>query len=480
MIVGPFKESFIKAAVDSCLELVDELVFVDTAPGDNPSRPYLNFLKESCIMPVKIVEMERGEDKDFSFAEARDLARQNSSNKWCLRLDADEVLHEKDISCLRQYVAMSDASAIEVAFYHHMVYPCLYQYIEPKIILFRRDLSSWTKGVHELVQFKGTLSKLHEVKFNHYGYCRGQAEVFKRWKLYTDIDNKPTWYDGYDPNNILTDRISVCKKYDTSHPKYVINILAEIFGDGYDVCPFDEIQTRAGFSIEAHMIGLLYICKDDNNTAALSSLLETINVPTIIYIADMKSSKECVDQINTFRLEAKNNEYIKEVIYDRFTKIESLSVTMNKAFKYFIGRTDVRFVGWFHPDMVAEKGWLVKLVTALHNNSTFGKVSAYNPRDRTVPEQSTYYEGHEQAYLIPKSVLQEVGLFDEGYLGIGGYEDWDLNRRIRLAGYQIVIDPYSRVYHIGMVTRQRKDQSFFEQMNKNRYMQKWGTDKEVE
>lgn len=234
LILGPFKEPFLKASLDSAFELCSEFVIVDTAPGNNPNMDTIQewILSKTWDLPDEafvLLEMPRGEDKDFSFAAARDLARMNSSNKWCLRLDADEVLHENDIPFLRRVIRITDAPAVEVSFYHHMVYPCLYQYIEPKTILFQRDKVHWKCGVHEILDVTSPLYRLYAVKFHHYGYCRGQAEVLKRWQLYVDIDGKPDWYKGRDPNNILTDRLSVCATFEGTHPKYVMPTLLEMF-----------------------------------------------------------------------------------------------------------------------------------------------------------------------------------------------------------------------------------------------------------
>lgn len=231
MIVGPYKEPFIKAAVDSSLELVSEMVFVDTAPGNNPSRPFLDFLKESTRMPVKIIDLPRNEDKDFSFAAARETARMNSDSPWVLRLDADEVFHEKDMMLLKHtlWEYCVDYEAIELAFYHHMIYPKYYQYVEAKPVFLKKDTFHWERGVHELQIIDGKILQMHKTRFHHYGYCRGQAEVFKRWQLYVDIDGKPGWYKGRDPNNILTDRLSVCLPFKGTHPKYVMPTLSEMF-----------------------------------------------------------------------------------------------------------------------------------------------------------------------------------------------------------------------------------------------------------
>jgi len=235
MIIGKWEEPFLEAAFWSVFpDLVNEVVFIDTAPDNNPNRTQLNIFQEiyNCgeHNPIKIIDMPRGEDKDFSFAAARELARVNTKSDWVLRLDADEIVHEKDIPILLKFVEEGNKySSLEVSFYHFMVYPWLFQYIEPKEILFKKDNFHWEKGVHELPYVNGFQKKIHEIKYFHMGYCRGQAEVFKRWKLYTDIDGRPTWYNGVNPKTILDDRISVCQNFTGSFPKALEPTLDKMF-----------------------------------------------------------------------------------------------------------------------------------------------------------------------------------------------------------------------------------------------------------
>lgn len=245
MIIGKWEEPFLQAAVESSVGLCDEFIFIDTAPGNNPNRKFLNIFQNRMnyvfedltfdkLAPkdppiVKIIDMPRGEDKDFSFAEARELARTNTESEWILRLDADEVLHEKDITSLKTATEDNRFDVIEVAFYHFMVYPWLYQYIEPKAILLRTNNFSWINGVHEVPNFSGRTRKLHEIKYYHMGYCRGQAEVMKRWQLYVDIDGRPDWYKGTNPDTILEDRISVCQNFTSSFPKVLEPTLDKLF-----------------------------------------------------------------------------------------------------------------------------------------------------------------------------------------------------------------------------------------------------------
>lgn len=244
MIVGPYEEPFLEASLNSVKELLDECIIVDTAPGNNPNRQLIedwigkqlrvDYLDDEYV----IIDMPRGEDKDFSFAEARELARVNTKSDWVLRLDADEVIHEKDIAGLKLTQFRADVegyAAVEIAFYHFMVYPWLFQYIESKQILFRKDTFSWMNGVHELPKVRGDTLRKHNIKYFHYGYCRGQAEVFKRWKLYTDIDGRPTWYNGVNPDTILDDRISVCQNFNGTHPKVVEPTLDKLFPNWHEM-----------------------------------------------------------------------------------------------------------------------------------------------------------------------------------------------------------------------------------------------------
>jgi len=50
------------------------------------------------------------------------------------------------------------------------------------------------------------------------------------------------------------------------------------------------------------------------------------------------------------------------------------------------------------------------------------------------------------ALLVRKSVLETVGLFDEDYIGYW-FEDSDLSVRVAKAGYQVLFNPFAKVWH---------------------------------
>jgi len=492
MIIGKWEEPFLQAAVESSVGLCDEFIFIDTAPGNNPNRKFLNIFQNRMnyvfedltfdkLAPkdppiVKIIDMPRGEDKDFSFAEARELARTNTESEWVLRLDADEVLHEKDITSLKTATEDNRFDVIEVAFYHFMVYPWLYQYIEPKTILLRTNNFSWINGVHEVPNFSGRVRKLHEIKYYHYGYCRGQEEVFKRWQLYAEIDGRPPWYKGQNPATILEGRISICQNFQGEHPKVVQGVLEQMFRD----VNLFQVKEIPRYSMTDNYVGLLLITYNDeeNLEQMLPTLEATLDYPTIVHVIDMGST-DCSVKIIADWYELQTNSNLMDLSIDRRHKLESLSKTMNSGFKYLMSRQECNYIGWIHPDMEFKTGWLSQLVSVLNVYINIGKICSWNTRC-PLPDTIEPISGHEQCYIVRRGVLLKIGLFDERFIGIGGFEDLDLNRRILIEGWKVALAPTSLVYHSGMQTRSKRDTSAEQIYNRQWYQTKWGDTKDGE
>ena len=70
----------------------------------------------------------------------------------------------------------------------------------------------------------------------------------------------------------------------------------------------------------------------------------------------------------------------------------------------------------------------------------------YGERDRGQYDSSEELESFSgSAFLLRRTVLDEVGLFDESYFAYG--EDIDLAVRIRKRGYKILLVPTAKVWH---------------------------------
>lgn len=227
-------------------------------------------------------------------------------------------------------------------------------------------------------------------------------------------------------------------------------------------------------------VGLMVIVNNEEELMLLSmtrNLLEKIDYPTHIHVRAIMPTEKTHEIIDTFIQfwEDNVNLYIGSLSYSEAYRNEGIASSLNRCAEYLLNDPEVGYIGWFHPDMVGHPKWLSVLVKSMIKNQEAGKMSAYNNRDVKNPPSTKPYSGHEQCYLIRRGVLERIGLFDERYMGIGGYEDWDMNNRIREEGFEVLIEPKSVVRHLGMFTRSQKDQSFFEQMNRNYYYSKWGT-----
>lgn len=227
-------------------------------------------------------------------------------------------------------------------------------------------------------------------------------------------------------------------------------------------------------------VGLVVIINNEDEVMLLGmcrNLLEKIDYPTHIHVRSLVPNPTTTKVVDTFLefWQDGANAYVDLLSYEEVPKREDLTVSLNRSIEFLLNDPNVGYIGWFHPDMVGHSGWESTLAQSMLEHQEAGKISAYNNRDCEEPHTQELYEGHEQCFLIRRGVLERVGLFDERFLGIGGYEDWDMNNRIREEGYKVLINPKSVVRHLGMYTRSQKDQSFFAQMNRNYYYAKWGT-----
>lgn len=80
-------------------------------------------------------------------------------------------------------------------------------------------------------------------------------------------------------------------------------------------------------------------------------------------------------------------------------------------------------------------------------------------------------------YMTKKSVLEDVGLYDEGFIH-GGWEDIDLFMRAKQKGHRLIMTPKVQYWHKEGATRffdeQKGIQVEVEPHNQNHFKSKWG------
>ncbi len=135
------------------------------------------------------------------------------------------------------------------------------------------------------------------------------------------------------------------------------------------------------------------------------------------------------------------------------------------------------YICWIHPDMeFPQKGWLPKLVAYLQAHPEVGKLAPDSDHIQVNQDR----DGNQCPWIMPTKVLRQIEMpdgtwFDENFVGIGGMEDWDINKRIVDAGYKVRITHDVIVKHPGMGTRALKDTNRDAVTNRAYYTKKWGT-----
>lgn len=152
-------------------------------------------------------------------------------------------------------------------------------------------------------------------------------------------------------------------------------------------------------------------------------------------------------------------------------------------------------------DTVVPPGWLTPMLRALNSDSSVGMagpVTNYISGHQLVPVTYSELKNMEAfaaeyceskrgqveevrrligfCLLVKRSVLSEIGWFDERY-GLGNYEDDDLCLRALQHGYKLLIALDSFIHHIGHASM-GQDPSFdlttLLQQNQQKAFRKWG------
>lgn len=222
----------------------------------------------------------------------------------------------------------------------------------------------------------------------------------------------------------------------------------------------------------------------DDTKQSLKSLEDHTNIPYKLIVVDNASSDNTVTYLTT-------NGYA--VIANK--EDTDGTVRLNQGLRYLLADPSVEYIGFIHNDMLYYPKWLERLLDHLNRTSLIGKLSPESlheygnhpdfPDDPEFPErfmaqnQNIYYPANACPWIMPRKVVEEVGLFDEGFIRVGGYEDWDYNNRILQKGYQVMITRGSAVWHPMNGTRSKYDESEATRINQGYYYYKWGTFKEI-
>lgn len=224
IIIGQKPEPFLNYALEST-KWCDEHVIVNTGKEDNPN---MNVVREVLAgHDLKIIEFSRL-DQPFTFAGCRSLALSESRSSHILWQDADEVHFHHFENIAREYVTYDSFDGIEFGFFHFIFDMFHFQSIDPRVILFKRHGKRWVGNVHEHVEpLVNVLS--HPYRYHHYGYTKPQKEIYENWRLYWSLnpDENFKLNENRNPNDIISDRVSVAYDYTGDYPEVIYNYIKE-------------------------------------------------------------------------------------------------------------------------------------------------------------------------------------------------------------------------------------------------------------
>lgn len=232
------------------------------------------------------------------------------------------------------------------------------------------------------------------------------------------------------------------------------------------------------------MIGIFLTVKNhlhDYTIPCIKSLFQNTRCPFSFIVADNGSNDGTGDYLRGMGIELIGSMHPTD-----YSKI------LNMGLRYFMESGHYRYICAIHNDMLFfDDGWLERLADFMERHRDVGKLSpenipsmekAFRYKEQigllTSEWRDDFRPGNQSPWILRREVVERVGLFDEGYLLCGGYEDWDYNNRILRTGYKVGITRYSHVVHFAMGTRKydsREEAEKASLYNRSLYCQRWGT-----
>ncbi len=312
--------------------------------------------------------------------------------------------------------------------------------------------------VHEELEHPRSNPALADYTYCHLGYVKPAREVARRWEYYRSLGATVHDYDRDAPDHALDDWPRICHVFTGEHPPAVREVLED-----YPSAP-DGIYPKLN---HAPRVGLVLLTWDDaeNLRPCLDSLAHTTE-PFELCVIDNGSADEGLDLIRAFaeRTGTPTEIFAPDDDVEAFVGL-SLAEALNRGFGHFMEREGLDYVGWFHPDHKFDwPEWLAELRTAMDEHPEYAKLGASEAGNQFAEPRA----GNSQAYIVRKSALAEVGLFDERFVECGGREDWEHNVRLLRVG-KVMIWPTAVVRHEGMSTRRRHDNEDAGRQNADTY-----------
>jgi GT2 family glycosyltransferase len=161
----------------------------------------------------------------------------------------------------------------------------------------------------------------------------------------------------------------------------------------------------------------------------------------------------------------------------RYDEAFNFSAQVNLGLRNVFSR-GARFGLILNADAVVEPDWLNLLVDSMLRDpelGAVGPVANVGMPEHTHPKDDLCQEVSRLSgfcMLIRREAFEQVGGFDEGFLG-GGFEDWDFSHRLRSAGWRLQVDRRVHVHHYYKGFRRQPEHDEMMRANEARFFEKY-------
>ena len=190
-----------RAAIESTIDVVDEIYILDTTPKD--SEYYCIFTINddlyrwsADLMREKEKVITTFHEPDYctlhGFAAARNyLLNQSTEDSFIFYHDADEIHYPEQLQLLKD--SLRDYDDIRAHFIHFCLGTNFFEKFEARTIIFRRyEGTHWEGKVHERVVHTNPNRRVFHAPYTymHAGYIRPQSVIFDRWRSYSILEGQ--------------------------------------------------------------------------------------------------------------------------------------------------------------------------------------------------------------------------------------------------------------------------------------------------
>lgn len=180
-------------AIQSLLPLCDEFVLAlgDSDDGTDALIDSINSDKIKCIHTVWDPNLRVG-GKVLADETNKALAKVNSNATWCIYIQGDECLHEKDFPAIRQAMEKyADDENVEGLLFNYWHFYATYDYISDSFSRYRREvriiknnlgIQSWGDAQGFRRQGEKLRVKLIQADVYHYGMVKPPKQQQDRFK----------------------------------------------------------------------------------------------------------------------------------------------------------------------------------------------------------------------------------------------------------------------------------------------------------